>query len=100
MPEDGGAFMSRPEEPRLAIASTALAESIPIPPAPISPPLIFGSEPPPPLNPEPDCWLSPPAKNCGKVLPDADVDPDPDPDPDPFEPIPFNNCMPSERSPN
>src|ERR1700733_10910145 len=96
MPDEGGPFMSRPAEPKLAIASAALAESIPIPPALMSPPLIFDSAPPPPPppKPEPDCWLSPPAKSCGKELPDAD------PDPDPFEPIPPNNCMPSERSPS
>ena len=63
--------MSRPEEePMLAIASAALAESIPIPlaispPVPISPPFLLVSDPPPPKS-EPACWLSPPAKSCAK----------------------------------
>src|ERR1700677_3642960 len=101
MPEDGGPFMSRPEEPepRLAIASAAAAESIPIPPPPISPPFLFVD---PAPKSEPPCWLSPPAKSCPRELPDPDPDPNPvsAPDPDEFEPIPPNNCIPSERSPS
>src|SRR5580692_8599500 len=98
IPADGGAFTSRPE-PIFANASAAPAGSIPIPPLSISPPPRLVSDPPPPPKPDPDCWLSPPAKSCGKGLPDADPGPDPDPNSDWFEPIPPNNCIPSERSP-
>src|SRR5271155_155540 len=99
-PEVGGPLMSRPEETKLASASAALAESVPFPPAPVSPPILFASDPPP--KSEPPCWLSPPAKSCPKEFPDPDPDPPPDPAPYPdrFEPIPANNCVPSERSPS